>query len=748
MNQPASHSIFERWGRTAFRRRRLILVIALLTAVLGVVWGTSIFAKVQTAGGFDAPNSQSQHEATLATRAFGRDAGDVVVLYSSKTRTVAAPAFRSAVTRALAALPHSKVASYASYWSTGSRRFVSANGRQTYAVIELAGASDTARQGNYDAIKTDLSASGPAAAGLTAAGLSSQVGGVVPTNETIGQQTTASITRAEGLSFPVLLILLLVIFGGLAAASLPLAIGALAILGSFTALRLLTLFTGVSVFSLNITTILGLGLAIDYGLFLVTRFREELRQRDSVEDAVARTVATAGRTVLVSGVTVAIVLASLMLFPETILRSIGYGGVATVLVDMLAALTVLPALLAVLGPKVNALRIRRTVSGPPAAENSGGWYRLAHSVMRRPVLYAVPIVVLLLALGSPFLKVVWGGVDATVLPSSAAPRVVTEALNRDFPGNPTAPIEAVVQFRGPVAASPARAAGLAAYASRLGHVSGVTAAQVTGVHGDVARIDLSYGPGPYTPQARAIAGQVRDVAAPPGATAQVGGQTAALADQLSSIGHTLPWMALAVVIATFVLLFLAFGSLVLPLEAIVANVLSLSAMYGVVTWIFQDGHLSGLLGFTPNGTISPTIPVLMFAIMFGLSMDYEVFLLSRIRERYVATGDNTAAIASGLQRTGGVITSAALLLVIVIGMFSLSSITFIKLLGVGMIVALVLDATLVRLLLVPATMRLLGDANWWAPAPLRRLYARYGIHEDSGPGPAPVAEPAAEPVRT
>jgi len=743
MNQPASHSIFERWGRTAYRRRRLILLIALLVAVLGGVWGTSIFAKVQTAGGFDAPHSQSQHEASLATRAFGRDAGDVVVLYSSKTLTTAAPAFRSAVTATLAALPHSKVESYASYWSTGSRRFVSATGKQTYAVIELAGSSDTARQSNYDAIKTDLSTPG-----LTAAGLSSQVGGVVPTNETIDQQTTANITRAEGLSFPVLLILLLVIFGGLAAASLPLAIGALGILGSFTALRLLTLVTGVSVFSLNITTILGLGLGIDYGLFLVTRFREELHQRDSVEDAVARTVATAGRTVLVSGVTVAIVLASLMLFPETILRSIGYGGVATVLIDMIAALTVLPALLAVLGPKVNSLRIRRSVPRLPAAETSGGWYRLAHSVMRRPLLYAVPIVVLLLALGSPFLKVVWGGVDATVLPASAAPRVVTESLNRDFPGNPTAPIEAIVQFRGPVAASPARAAGLAAYTSRLDHVPGVTAAQVTGVRGNVARIDLSYRPGPYTPQARAIAGQVRDVAAPPGGTAQVGGQTAALADQLSSIGHTLPWMALAVVVATFLLLFLAFGSLVLPLEAIVASILSLSAMYGVVTWIFQDGHLSGLLGFTPNGTISPTIPVLMFAIMFGLSMDYEVFLLSRIRERYVATGDNTGAIASGLQRTGSVITSAALLLVIVIGMFSLSSITFIKLLGVGMIVALVLDATLVRLLLVPATMRLLGDANWWAPAPLRRLYARYGIREDDGPGPAAVAEPEPEPART
>jgi RND superfamily putative drug exporter len=352
--KPARRSVFERWGRTAYRRRRRILLIALLVAVVGGVWGTTIFAKVQTAGGFDAPNSQSQHEAALATKAFGRDAGDVVVLYSSKTLTTASPAFRSAVTHALAALPHSKVESYATYWSTGSRQFVSATGHQTYAVLELAGATDTARQTSYDAIKT----------GLSAPGLRSQVGGAVPTDETIDQQTTRSITRAEGLSFPILLILLLVIFGGLTAACLPLAIGALGILGSFTALRLLTIITGVSVFSLNITTILGLGLGIDYGLFLVTRFREELRKRGSVEDAVARTVATAGRTVLVSGVTVAIVLASLMLFPETILRSIGYGGVATVLLDMLAALTVLPALLAVLGPKVNSLLAGR--EGRPA----------------------------------------------------------------------------------------------------------------------------------------------------------------------------------------------------------------------------------------------------------------------------------------------------------------------------------------------------------------------------------------------
>jgi len=727
----------EAWGRLIYRRRKIVLVIALLFAAIGGSWGTTIFGSVQTAGGFTAPDSASQQEDNLATAAFGRDAGDVVVLYSSPTLTVASPAFRSAVTSTLAALPRDRALSAATYWSTGSREFASTSGHDTYAVIELAGTSDSARQASYDAIKAELSAPG----------LRSQTGGIVAADETIDQQTTASITRAESLSLPILLILLLVIFGGLAAASLPLAIGVLGILGSFTALRLLTLITGVSVFSLNITTILGLGLGIDYGLFLVSRFREELHRQDSVPDAVARTVATAGRTVLVSGATVAIVLASLMLFPETILRSIGYGGVATVLVDMIAALTVLPALLAVLGPRVNSLRIRRSVQRPPGAEGTGGWSRLAHSVLRRPVRYAVAIIVLLLALGSPFLRVVWGGVDATALPASSAPRLVTETLNRDFPGNPTAPIESVVQFGAPIAGSPARAAALAAYTSRLRHVPGVASARITGTRGDIGRVDLGYAPGPYTPAARAILAGVRDVRAPAGATAYVGGQTAQLADELSSLGQRLPAMALTVVIATFLLMFTAFGSLILPLQAIAANVLSLSAMYGVMTWIFQDGHLSGLLDFTPNGTISPTIPVLMFAIMFGLSMDYEVFLLARIKERYDATGDHSAAIAAGLQRTGAVITSAALLLVIVVGAFSASSITFIKMMGVGMIVALVLDATLVRLLLVPATMRLLGSASWWAPAPLRRLYARYGIHEqDTMPAQAPEGPEIAIPV--
>jgi trehalose monomycolate/heme transporter len=732
----AEEAMFESWGRVIYRRRRLVLVIALIGVALGAVWGTGVFGKLQSSGGFTPADSQSQQSANLATAAFGRDAGDVAVLYSSPTLSVRSPAFRAAVTHTLAALPHSKVASYAAYWSTGSPQFVSSSGRETYAVLELQGSDDGARQKSYDAIKNQLDARG----------LRTQVGGAVPTYEAISKQVTSDIGRAEGFSMPVLLIVMLVIFGSLAAASLPLAIGGIAILGSFTALRLLTLATTVSIYSINITTILGLGLGIDYGLFLVSRFREELHRQGSVEDAVARTVATAGRTVAVSGITVATALAGLMLFPETFLRSMGYGGVATVLVDMLAALTVMPALLAVLGPRVNALRIRRAVQRPPAAEHAGGWYRLASSVMRRPLVYAIPIVVVLLALGSPFLRVTWGGTDATVLPAGAPSRVVTEALNRDFPGNPTAPIESVVQFGGPVAGSSARLSELTGYVSRLGHVPGVSGAQLTGVRGDVARVDMRYGPGPYSPQARAIVAQVRDVAPPAGARAYVGGQSAQLVDELSSLGQTLPWMGLVVALATFVLLFLAFGSVVLPVKAIVMNVLSLSAMYGVVVWIFQEGHLSGLLQFTPNGTIDPTMPILMFAIMFGLSMDYEVFLLSRIRERYDITGDTTEAVASGLQRTGGLITSLALLLVIVVGAFSASGITFIKLLGVGMIVALIVDATIVRVLLVPAVMRLLGGANWWAPQPLRRLYGRYGIREaEAAPGPVP-AEPVSQPA--
>jgi trehalose monomycolate/heme transporter len=721
--------MFESWGRSLYRARRLTIVAALLFAVAAGVWGTGVFGKLDSGNTFSPRSSQSSAETALAASQFGRDGADVVVLFRAPAHTVSDPVYRQAVASYLAGLPKGQVTRAVTYWTSGQRDLVSADRHSTYAVLQLAGGPDQARADTYKAIKGDF----PGRAGPPGAGITAQVGGGTPTEVAINNEVSANIARAESISFPVLLVLLVIIFGSVLAALAPLAIGGLAILGSFTVLRLLTTVTTVSVYSVNITTILGLGLGIDYGLFIVNRFREELRRQPDVEAAVARTVATAGRTVVVSGVTVALALTSLILFQPVFLRSMGYGGVATVAVDVIAALTVLPALLAVLGHRINALAVRKSVRTGTVTLNEaeGGWYRLAGRVMRRPVAVAAVLVVVLLALGTPFLRVSWGGTDARVLPASNTVRQVQQALTSEFPANSTTPIEAVVTG----VTSPAALTG---YVSRIDSVPGVTGTKVTGERGTVARLDVGFRPQPDSPQARQIVTTIRALAPPPRAAVLVGGESAMLVDELSSLGGTLPWMALLTAAATFVLLFLAFGSVVLPVKAIVMNIASLSATFGVIVWMFQWGHLSGPLAFTATGTIDPTTPILLLAIVFGLSMDYEVFLLSRIRERYDETGDNAVAVAAGLQRTGGLITSLALLLIIVVGLFSASGISFIKLLGVGMIVALLIDATVVRILLVPATMRLLGRANWWAPGPLRRLYARYGISE---------AEPESSPVR-
>lgn len=728
--------MFEAWGRLVYRRRWPVLLAALAALVFAAVWGTGVFGALKSADGFTTPGSESHQAAAIADRDLGRSAADVIVLYRSKDRTVDDPAFRSAVTAALSALPREHVAAVNTYWSTGSAAFVSADRRSTYAVLRLAGAEAQQRTDSYEAIRDRVAEVG--------GGLTAKAGGYLPVETAINERVSADIGTGEALSMPVLLVLLLVIFGGLVAASLPLVIGGIAILGSFTALHLLTYATDVSIFAINITTFLGLGLAIDYGLFIVSRFREELRGDVTVEDAVVRTMVTAGRTVAVSGVTVAVSLAGLLLFPQTFLRSMGFGGMATVLVDMVAALTLLPALLAVLGPRVNALSVRRPrrkassgAASSGAAPGGGGWYRLAQSVMRRPLIYIVVTVIPLLALGLPFLRINWGGVDTRVLPTGTEARVVAEALQRDFPQSMTDPIEVVVTGAG---ARDQRA--VATYAGRLGRLPGVTRVLPTGADPatGTTRILLGYEGEVTSEQARSLVEQVRDVPEPPNASVYVGGLTAELVDQLHNLGRTMPWLALLVGVATFLLLFLAFGSVVLPLKAVVMNLLSLSATFGAVVWIFQDGHLSGLLDFTATGSIAPAMPILMLAMLFGISMDYEVFLLSRVREQYDQMGDNTAAVATGLQRTGRIITSAAGLFLVVIGAFSISGIQFIKLFGVGMIIAIIVDATVVRALLVPATMRLLGRANWWVPRPLDRVYRRYGIREETGSGPAAVPD--------
>ncbi|MGW4463764.1 MMPL family transporter [Micromonospora sp. NPDC004704] len=724
--------MFERLGRTMVRRRWWVIAVAVAFIAFGGIWGTQVFGSLITEG-FDDPASESSRAVERAQATLGREGNDVVVLYRNPEMTVDDPAFQRAVNETLDALPGEVVTRTVTYWSTNSPALVGEDRRSTYAVLTLAGDDETQRGEALEEIEEDLAAPG----------LQTQVGGITAVSRDIRERVAADIALAETISIPVLLVLLVLVFGSVAAASLPLAIGVLAILGAFAALRAMSYVMDVSVFSINVVTILGLGLAIDYGLFMVGRFREEIAHGRSTEDAVARTMATAGRTVAFSGVTVAVSLAGLLIFPMTFLRSMGFGGLSAVVVAMVAALTVLPALLGVLGPRVEALSVRRLLRRPAAAPvvgrvEHGFWYRLAHSIMRRPVIYAAGVFAVLLLAGAPFLRVEFGGIDPRVLPAGTESRVVSETVDREFVQNSQLPIEATV--------TSSDRAGLEGYVAAVRDVDGVTEADVTGQAGDVARLTIHYLGDPISAETRDLVSRIRAVPAPPGGEVLVGGLTARLADQLDAVGDRLPWMALIIVGATFILLFLAFGSVVLPIKAIVMNVLSLGASFGALVLIFQDGHLSGLLNFTSTGTLEATQPILVLAVVFGLSMDYEVFLMSRIREEYDRTGDNTTAVAVGLQRSGRIITSAALLILVVIGLFSISGITFIKLIGVALIIAVLVDATIVRALLVPATMRLLGDTNWWAPAPLRRFYDRHGFHEGGDPPPTPDPHPA--PART
>jgi uncharacterized membrane protein YdfJ with MMPL/SSD domain len=722
--------MFETLGRVMYRRRRQVVALALAFLAFAGVWGTGVFGEM-TGGGFEDPDSESSQASAVAEREFGGTGADVVVLYRSDDLTVDDPAYAAAVTESLDALPGDLLEGTTTFWDSGATQLVSADRRSTYAVLQLSG-DEEAQLAAVETIDAELEAPE----------LETLIGGNATVNHDINSRVSADIARAEMISLPILGVLLVIIFGSFASAGLPLAIGVTAILGAFTALRGFAMITDVSIFAVNVVTLTGLGLAIDYGLFMVSRFREEIAEQQDVETALARTMATAGRTVAVSGITVAISLGGLLIFPQVFLRSMGFGGMSAVLIAMVAALTLLPALLAMLGPKVDALSVRpwlrRLVRRPTQGQNRafgpeerGAWYRIAHSVMRRPIGYAVVVTGLLVALALPFLRVEFGGIDVRVLPEGQESRVVAETIDRDFPAGADGPIQAIVTLPG-AADSPAGGAALQAYVEAVAEVPGVDGATVTDAAGEIARVTVAYDGDPVAEEARALVADIREVPVPEGAEVLVGGQSAVLADLLHSLGELLPWMAAIVVGTTFVLLFLAFGSIVLPVKAVLMNVLSLGASFGALVWIFQDGNLSGFLDFTPTGFVEATQPILVLAIVFGLSMDYEVFLMSRIREQYDLTGDNTAAVATGVQRTRGIITSAALLLLVVIGAFSLSGITFIKMIGVAMIIAIVVDATVVRVLLVPATLRLLGRWNWYAPGPLGRLYARYGIRESEG----------------
>lgn len=736
------------WGQFVARRSWAVLLGGLAVVLVAAAYGIGVFGSLSN-GGFDDPATDSAKELALEQATFPGRETDLVVVYSSPTLTVQDPAFEKAVTDTLAALPSSDVAGAVTWYATQAPGLLSTDSHATRVVITLAGTTQDAKSDNWDAVKDDLSAPG----------LSTSVGGRWAVFGDVNTQVSEDIARAESISLPIVFLLSLLIFGSLVSALMPTLVGGIAVMGAFAVVRLITGVTDVSIFSINVITLLGMGLAIDYALFVVSRFREELAlapdtSRESVRGAVVRTMTTAGRTVLFSGLIVAASLASLMLFPQNFLRSMGYGGMAAVLVAMIAALTVLPALLGVLGPRIEFGRMpwrrgsrarladARTPDELHGADHEvvhGTWARVAHSVMRRPVAYLVVIVIGLLALGSPFLGAKWGSVDERVLPISSPSRQAADLQARLFGGETSS---ASIMLRG------ADEAATATYVARLRGVDGVTEAQAVAskaVDGEqLTLVTAAWKGNSQTAASQDVVTTIRAVQTPPGSTALVGGPTADAVDLIDSIGDRLPWMALTVALVMLVLLFVAFGSIVLPLKAIVMNAVSIAASFGVVTWIFQEGHLSGLLGFTSSGYLDVTQPILMLAILFGLSMDYEVFLLSRIREEWDRTGDNTRAVATGVQRSGRIITSAALLLAVVIGGFATSGIIFIKMIGVGMLVAVLLDATVVRALLVPATMRLLGRANWYAPAPLARWWDRHGHREDAAASSATQVQPAPE----
>jgi putative drug exporter of the RND superfamily len=712
-----------RLARFTYAHRRAVIAAWVLVFLTGIALGSGVFGRLVSEGPGRAPGSESD----LARRRLAALSKSGPELYATADgRQVDDPRLAASLARAAAAiraLPG--VAQVAEPTTTPAPQLTASDGRAALVVVELRrGLDDGAEERTVDAAVRELRA-------IDAPRVT--VGGGLVQDGEFEDQSKADLAKAELLSFPVVLVLLLVVFAGVVAAGLPLLVALVGISGTLLILFGVSQFTDVSVYAVNVVTMLGLGLAIDYGLLVVSRFREErhaLTGTDGGADlarVLEATMATAGRTVAVSGLTVAASLAGLLLFNDPFLRSMGLGGMGVVVVDLLAAVTLLPALLACWGGTISPAR--------PGRGDRGLFVSLSRLVQRRAGLIVVVVAIGLALLAVPFADARYENPDARSLPRGSQSRELAELVTARFPGGTgTDPIVAVADT---FADSPT----VGAWAASLRALPGTE------------RVEIGPGPAPgltvaeVTPSgtsqggtATRLVGQVRRLQ--PGFPVAVTGDAALLVDYKASLVHRLPWSVGLIVLVTFALLFAFTGSVVVPVKAIAMNVLSLGASFGALVWVFQDGHLAWLLGVDPTGALDLITPLLVFAIAFGLSMDYEVFLLSRIKEAWQETGDNDRAVAVGLQRTGRIVTAAALLIAVVFAAFMTGGLATIKQIGLGMTLAVVLDATVVRMLLVPATMKLAGRWNWWAPAPLRRLHARLGLAE--APALTAAADPAAE----
>jgi RND superfamily putative drug exporter len=732
---------FLRFGRLVYRHRKLVVGLWIALALLSLPFAPRS-ATVLQVGGFSDDNSETVQALKTLQADLGFKETTLSVIYSSDEWTVDDPRFAAGVQASLAAVAQSPDIAEVVPYTTNPRQ-VAADRHTAYVLLTL----NTPPEGSQKlvpAIEARIGAPPPQMERLIA-------GGPVFYSD-IERTTSEDLQRGEIIAFPLALIALALVFGSLVAAITPITIGGFSVVAILASIFLLGRATDLSIFVLNLATMLGLGLSVDYALFITSRFREELARRP-VEDAVAVTVATAGRAIFFSGLTVLIGLAGLTIFPFMFLRSVGAAGVLVVFFAVLAALTLLPALLGLLGARINALAIIKYRDTRPD-QHEGPWHRLAMAVMARPWRFFIPTLAVLLLLGSPFLHVRLSSPDASILPKDVPSRRGYDLLARKFGAAELEPVALAV--KAPPGTSIFDPANLSALYDlthalerdpRVARVDSITTldkrigrdqygliyahpdrildpyAALVAAHyarGGTALVSVVLKVPVASAEAKSLVTDLRSTTPPGGLSYQITGSTAGIVDVVEGMYSDFPLALLLVVVATYLILLALLRSLILPLKAIVMNALSLVASYGALVWVFQDGNLAGLIGSQRLGFVEASLPIIMFCVLFGVSMDYEVFLLSRIREAWLETGDNTLAVATGLERSGRIITSAGLIVVVVAGSFVSAEIVLIKAFGLGVALAVLLDATIVRALLVPATMRLLGHWNWWLPAPLRR----------------------------
>ncbi len=695
--------MFEKLGEVIVKRKKLIFSLFIVSILSAGAIGSSAFGKLES-GGYSDLNSDSAKAFEYVTDVF-KVKEPAVVLVVEASEVITSPSVVATATKLEAQIKNEVgVDSTLSYWSSGGAPSLkSVDGKSAFlfiygSTVEWNDIQSLGKliQSKYDGKFENLTVYG-SGTGIFA--------------HSINTKIADDLKISEAISIPLTFILLVFVFGGLVASAMPLLVGVSAILGSLLVVYFLTLFTSVSIFALNLITGLGLGLGIDYALLIVNRFREELHSGKSVEESVKRTVSTAGKTVFYSGLTIVITLASLMLFPLMFLKSFGYAGVTVVTMAVAGALIALPALLAILGKKIDKAIIRKGAITP---KENGRWAQTARFVMRKPVSVVVLSLIILTVLAAPIKDIVFSQVDSRVLPASNLAANAARIITERFPGQEGNPIEIVIPK------GVALGDKVEAYKSAIAKVPGVVRVGQIQVYGDDLRITAIHSMAPRTPQAEVLIKELRQISAPDGTL--IGGVAADYTDTQIGIAKTMPWALTWIAIGVLILLFVFTGSIILPIKAVILNILSLAATLGLITWIFVGGHLKWLVGdFTVTGAVDTGSIILVAVVAFGLSMDYELFLLSRIKEEHDAGRSNIESVATGLQRSARIITAAAGLLAIVFASFMLSGVTSIKMLGFGVAFAILLDATLIRALLVPALMRLFGERNWWAPKAMKRF---------------------------